>query len=160
MSLYVMNIIHDSVVDGEGLRSVVFFSGCPHQCLGCHNPQSWALRGGTPMSVDEIADELLSNPITDVTLSGGELFVQAKEVKLLARKLRAAGKHIWAYTGYTLEQLQVSSRDKIELLREIDVLVDGPFELENKRPGLMYRGSDNQRIWQMKNGEPIGLIFP
>ncbi|WP_036696872.1 anaerobic ribonucleoside-triphosphate reductase activating protein [Paenibacillus taiwanensis] len=160
MSLYVMNIIHDSVVDGDGLRSVVFFSGCPHQCLGCHNPQSWALMGGTPMSVDEIANELLSNPITDVTLSGGEPFVQAKEVKLLARKLRAAGKHIWAYTGYTIEQLQGASRDKIELLREIDVLVDGPFELDKKRAGLMYRGSANQRIWQLKNGEPIGLIFP
>ena len=160
MTLRVMSIIHDSVVDGEGLRSVVFFSGCPHQCAGCHNPQSWAYSAGTPMTIDEVLEQLLSNPLTDITLSGGEPFMQAKQVKILARRLREAGRNIWEYTGYSLEQLQQSGdTDKLELLQEVDVLVDGPFLLEHKVPGLMFRGSSNQRVWRMKDGKAIGLIY-
>ncbi|MGZ9584792.1 anaerobic ribonucleoside-triphosphate reductase activating protein [Paenibacillus marinisediminis] len=153
----VMSIVHDSVVDGEGLRSVVFFSGCPHQCPGCHNPQSWAYSAGTPMSVEEVAAELLSNPLTDVTLSGGEPFMQARHVKRLARILREHGRHIWAYTGYTLEQIQqIGNKDMLDLLAEIDVLVDGPFQLEHKSLGLEFRGSSNQRIWRMKQANQSG----
>ena len=158
MSLYVMSIVHDSVVDGEGLRTVIFFSGCPHRCLGCHNEQSWKLANGTLMTIDEVYQEVMRNPITDVTLSGGDPFVQAKEVAKLARRLKEAGKHIWSYTGYTLEELKQGTADKQELLRYIDVLVDGRFVLERKIPGLLFRGSDNQRIWKLKDGEPIGLI--
>lgn len=161
MSLQVLSILHDSVVDGEGLRTVVFFSGCPHQCPGCHNPESWNIRNGTKMTVDEVAVEILSNPLTDVTLSGGEPFMQAKEVKQLARKLKEAGRHIWSYTGYTVEHLlQRGTADQRELLQYIDVLVDGPFLMERRRPGLRFCGSDNQRIWRMNCGQPDGLIFP
>lgn len=161
MSMRVLSILHDSVVDGEGLRTVVFFSGCPHQCEGCHNPQSWNMMNGTEMSVAEVAAELLSNPLTDVTLSGGEPFMQAKEVKELARLLRQSGRHIWAYTGYTVEQLlDRGTVDQQELLRCVDVLVDGPFVAERRCPGLPFRGSDNQRIWRMEEGIPVGLISP
>ncbi|MGQ0418497.1 4Fe-4S cluster-binding domain-containing protein, partial [Bacillus sp. HC-Mk] len=73
----VMNIIHDSVVDGEGLRTVVFFAGCPHRCVGCHNPKSWNICNGTEMTVEEIVKEIASNPLTDVTFSGGDPFFQA-----------------------------------------------------------------------------------
>lgn len=156
----VMSIVHDSVVDGEGLRSVVFFSGCPHQCLGCHNPESWKLQAGTTITVGELAAELLSNPLTDITLSGGEPFMQAKQVKHLARLLRQQGRHIWAYTGYTLEQIEQSGNTHmLELLHHIDVLVDGPFMLDRKRIGLSFRGSDNQRVWQLVEGQPVGLIY-
>lgn len=143
----VMNIIHDSVVDGEGLRTVIFFAGCPHFCQGCHNPASWNIRNGTEMSVEEVVYEVASNPLTDVTLSGGEPFFQAKEVAEVARRLKDLGKHIWAYSGYTLEQLE-DAEDVYQrkLLSYCDVLVDGPFILAKKDLTLSFRGSSNQRI--------------
>ncbi len=82
----VMNILHDSVVDGEGLRTVIFFAGCPHHCPGCHNPSSWKMTNGKEMSIDEIFEEVASNPLTDVTFSGGEPFIQAKQLVDLAQK--------------------------------------------------------------------------
>ena len=143
----VMNIIHDSVVDGDGLRTVIFFAGCPHFCEGCHNPASWNIRNGTEMTVDQVVQEVASNPLTDVTLSGGEPFFQALEVAQVARRLKALGKHIWAYSGYTLEQLQDSEdKAKRELLSYCDVLVDGPFILEKRDLTLQFRGSSNQRV--------------
>ncbi|WP_080846047.1 anaerobic ribonucleoside-triphosphate reductase activating protein [Cytobacillus gottheilii] len=142
----VMNILHDSVVDGEGLRTVIFFAGCPHQCPGCHNPASWHMQNGTDMSVEEVVQEAL-NPLTDITLSGGEPFLQAKEVKLVAKRLKSLGKHIWAYTGYTLAELQENgSSDQQELLSYCDVLVDGRFMIEQKDMTLPFRGSSNQSI--------------
>lgn len=142
---------HDSVVDGEGLRTVIFFAGCPHHCFGCHNPESWNPKNGKEMSVQEIMDEVLSNPLTDITFSGGEPFCQAKEVKELARELKKLNKNIWIYTGYTIEQLK-SSEDKHvgELLEYCDVLVDGPFIIEKRDITLPFRGSSNQRIIKLK----------
>lgn len=84
----VMNIIHDSVVDGEGLRTVVFFAGCPHRCFGCHNPKSWNICNGTEMTVEEIVKEIASNTLTDVTFSGGDPFFQAAEVKKVAKAVK------------------------------------------------------------------------
>ncbi|MCT2535436.1 anaerobic ribonucleoside-triphosphate reductase activating protein [Aquibacillus koreensis] len=143
----VMNIIHDSVVDGEGLRTVVFFAGCPHFCKGCHNPQSWNIRNGTEMSVEDILTEIKSNPLTDVTLSGGEPFFQAKEVSVLAKKIKKSGKNIWIYSGYTYEEIRRSNdRYKRELLHYCDILVEGPFILEQRDLSLRFHGSRNQRI--------------
>lgn len=143
----VMNILHDSVVDGEGLRTVIFFAGCPHRCLGCHNPESWKMTNGHSMTVDEIFEEVASNPLTDVTFSGGEPLIQAKNLVSLAKKIKAIGKNIWVYSGYTLEEI-LTSRDpyKKELLQYCDVLVDGRFELEKRDLSLKFRGSSNQRI--------------
>ncbi len=141
-----MNIIHDSVVDGEGLRTVIFFAGCPHFCKGCHNPESWNIKNGREMTVDEIVDEVMSNPICEVTLSGGDPFFQASEVKEVARRLRENGKNIWAFTGYTLEELLELGGDYVELLRQCDVLVDGRFILSERDLSLDFRGSRNQRI--------------
>lgn len=146
----VMNILHDSVVDGEGLRTVIFFAGCPHFCKGCHNPASWNINNGTEMTADEIVAEVASNPLTDVTLSGGEPFFQAKEVAEVARRLKELGKNIWTFSGYTLEQLlEAEGEDgaaKRELLRYCDVLIDGPFILAERDLSLEFRGSRNQRI--------------
>lgn len=143
----VMNILHDSVVDGEGLRTVIFFAGCPHMCKGCHNPKSWNINNGTEMTVDEVVQEVASNPLTDVTFSGGEPFFQAKEVSQVAKRLKKLNKNLWIYTGYTYEQL-VSSNDcfTLELLSYCDVLVDGPFILEERDLTLKFCGSKNQRI--------------
>lgn len=143
----VMNIIHDSVVDGEGLRTVIFFAGCPHFCKGCHNPKSWNIRNGTEMTVEEVVEEVASNSLTDVTLSGGDPFFQARDVSQVAKRLKELKKNIWAYTGYTLEQL-LESPDPYQqkLLHYCDVLVDGPFILEERDLTLNFYGSRNQRI--------------
>lgn len=143
----VMSIHHDSVVDGEGIRTVIFFAGCPHFCKGCHNPRSWNIKNGTEMSMEEIRDEVLSNPLTDVTFSGGDPFFQADEVKVLAKELKEHGKNIWIYTGYTHEQIKDHPNPSFqELLLFCDVLVDGPFILAKKDLTLPFRGSSNQRI--------------
>ncbi|WP_018662651.1 anaerobic ribonucleoside-triphosphate reductase activating protein [Heyndrickxia acidiproducens] len=143
----IMNILHDSVVDGEGLRTVIFFAGCPHFCKGCHNPASWNINNGTEMTVEEVVEEAASNPLTNVTLSGGEPFFQAEEACKLAKQLKQKGKNIWAYTGYTIEQLRTSNDpDKLELLGYCDCLVDGPFILEQRDLSLTFRGSRNQRV--------------
>ncbi|EEM56210.1 Anaerobic ribonucleoside-triphosphate reductase activating protein [Bacillus thuringiensis serovar monterrey BGSC 4AJ1] len=146
-----MNIIHDSVVDGEGLRTVVFFAGCPHHCLGCHNPTSWNLYNGIEMNVKEIIKEISKNPLTDVTFSGGDPFFQAIEVKEVAKAVKSLNKNLWIYTGYTLEEIQNSqNNDMIELLHYGDVLVDGRFEIEKRDLTLPFRGSSNQHIIRLK----------
>ncbi|RFA34350.1 anaerobic ribonucleoside-triphosphate reductase activating protein [Virgibacillus dokdonensis] len=146
----VLSIYHDSVVDGEGLRAVIFFAGCPHFCKGCHNPKSWNLRNGKEMHVNQIVEEAL-NPLNDITLSGGDPFYQAEAVAKVAKQLKEHGKNIWAYTGWTLEQL-LENKDphQLELLQYVDVLVDGPFILAERDLTLTFRGSKNQRIIDMK----------
>lgn len=147
----VMNILHDSVVDGEGLRTVIFFAGCPHHCPGCHNPSSWKMTNGKEMSIDEIFEEVASNPLTDVTFSGGEPFIQAKQLVQLAQKIKDLGKNIWIYSGFTYEEI-INSRDpyKKELLEICDVLVDGKFILAERDLSLLFRGSRNQRITELQ----------
>lgn len=146
MEARVLDIIHDSVVDGEGLRTVIFFSGCPHFCPGCHNPESWNIRNGKIMPIEDIIQEVLSNPLTDVTLSGGDPFFQAPVVKEIAKALKNAGKNIWIYSGYTLEQLLDLGGDHVELLKQCDVLIDGPFILAERDLSLDFKGSRNQRV--------------
>ncbi|MCT1904383.1 anaerobic ribonucleoside-triphosphate reductase activating protein [Oceanobacillus sojae] len=147
----VLSIYHDSVVDGEGLRTVIFFAGCPHFCKGCHNPKSWNLRNGKEIEVQQIVEEAL-NPLTEITLSGGDPFYQAKAAANVARQLKAHGKNIWAYTGWTIEQLlKNKDPDQLELLKYVDVLVDGPFILAERDLTLSFRGSRNQRIIEMKS---------
>jgi anaerobic ribonucleoside-triphosphate reductase activating protein len=153
----VMNIIHDSIVDGAGFRSVVFFAGCPHHCTGCHNPQSWNIKNGTDMTKDEIFAELMQNELTQITFSGGEPFLQCKEIIPLAQALKQAGKNIWSYTGYTFEKL-ITHPNHRKLLRNIDVLVDGPFSLENRDISLLYKGSRNQRIIDVKKSLKAGQV--
>ncbi|WP_445486734.1 anaerobic ribonucleoside-triphosphate reductase activating protein [Niallia sp. 03133] len=143
----VINIIQDSIVDGPGLRSTVFFAGCPHKCPGCHNPQSWNRNAGDDMSIQEIYDELMENTLTNITFSGGEPLIQLNDLTILAKKLKTAGKNIWCYTGYTWEYLLKSNKEPfMKLCRELDILVDGPFIKEKRDLSLFYRGSSNQRL--------------
>ncbi len=152
----IMSIYHDSVVDGEGLRTVIFFAGCPHFCKGCHNPKSWNIRNGKEMQIEEVVKEAL-NPLTDITLSGGDPFFQAKAASKIAKQLKEEhGKNIWAYTGWTIEQLlTIKDENQLELLRYVDVLVDGPFILAERDLTLSFRGSRNQRIIHMDEHRPI-----
>lgn len=144
----ISNTISDSIVDGRGFRFVVFTQGCPHRCEGCHNPSTHDFEGGREVSLQWLLEQMRSNPLCDgLTLSGGEPFAQAKECFELARMTHEAGMNVWCYTGYTFEQiLESGDEDMLALLRESDVLVDGPFILEQRTLTLRWRGSRNQRV--------------
>ena len=140
--------IQDSIVDGPGLRFVLFTQGCPHQCQGCHNPATHDPNGGREEPEEEIINEMLRNKLTDgLTLSGGEPFSQAEACAVIARAAREAGLNVWSYSGYTFEELLASDDANIrELLRLTDVLVDGRFHLPERTLNLKWRGSWNQRL--------------
>lgn len=141
---------NDSIVDGEGIRTVIWTQGCLHHCPGCHNPQTHDLNGGIEYDIEDIKQELSKVELQDgITLSGGDPFFQAKASACLAKYAKSIGMDVWAYTGYTYEQLLSISQkneDIRELLNNIDVLVDGKFEQEKKSLNVRYRGSTNQRI--------------
>ncbi len=142
----ILDIIHDSIVDGKGLRAVIFFAGCPHRCKGCHNPESWNIGYGNAFTITEVMVEIKSNKaIQGVTLSGGDPFFQAKEILELAKEIKQNEYNLWAYTGFTFEEI-IKDNVKLELLKQIDVLVDGRFVEELKDLTLRFRGSSNQRI--------------
>jgi anaerobic ribonucleoside-triphosphate reductase activating protein len=146
----VAGLDEDAIADGPGLRFVLFVQGCPRSCPGCHNPQTHAFGVGNPMTVDELADRILSNPLTTgITFSGGEPLCQAEPLALLAERLRAARPtlDIAIYTGYTFEELLAeASPARLRLLRAADILVDGPFVASLADRLLLFRGSSNQRI--------------
>lgn len=144
----ILDIIHDSIVDGIGLRTVIFFSGCHHRCKGCHNPESWNIEYGNNYIIKEVVDEIQTNKIKQgITLSGGDPFYQADEVLELVKELKIYDYNIWAYTGYTFEEIiNNDNKERSELLKYIDVLVDGRFVEELKDLTLKFKGSSNQRI--------------
>ena len=154
----IASYVHDSIVDGPGLRLTVFVQGCPHRCPGCHNPQTHDFAGGRELSVEALAGELDKNPLLDgLTLSGGEPFAQAKDCAALARAARARGLNVWCYSGWTLEELLQDTRPGVrELLELADVLVDGPFLLEQRSLTLKWRGSANQRVLDLPRSLAAG----
>lgn len=163
MKLRVAGVIKESVVDGPGLRLVVFVQGCPHHCPGCHNAHTWDPAGGAEMAVAEIASMVRANPLLKgVTLSGGEPFEQAAALAMLAAQVREAGKDVITYTGYTWENLLARAGEEKEireLLDASDFLVDGPFLQERRNPDLLFRGSDNQRIIDVTASIEAGRVI-
>ena len=156
----VSNTISDSIVDGPGLRLTVFAQGCPHRCPGCHNPGTHDPQGGREASLEELAALLSANPLLrGLTLSGGEPFAQAEACAALARLAHEKGLDVWAYTGYTYEELTQSGRADWEaLLAETDVLVDGPFLQARKSYAALFRGSDNQRLIDVPATKKAGRV--
>lgn len=169
----IAGIERSSTVDGECWRYVIFFQGCLHKCKGCHNPETWNFTGGEEMTTQQILDDLheFDNAhFYDITLSGGDPFFQASEVKELAKELKADDRNIWAYTGFKFEKFlenldtaqAIDTRtftdkdkpeitaDMIELLNYIDVVVDGKFMESKLTLELPYRGSTNQRLIDVK----------
>ena len=138
----------DSIVDGEGLRAVVWTQGCPHGCPGCHNPQTHAFDGGTSVASESILEQLKAHFYLDgVTFSGGEPMAQAAACGELAQAVHHLGMNVWCYTGYTWEALmEAQDPDQRMFLEQIDVLIDGPFLLAQKSLNLKFRGSANQRL--------------
>ena len=145
-ALRIAGTIGESIVDGPGIRYVLFTQGCPHGCVGCHNPQTHDFAGGKEVTVDTLLADITKNPfVKAVTLSGGEPFCQPAALAQLAAPLKEKGYHLMCYTGYTFEQL-LQKEDARPLLERLDLLVDGPFVLERKNIELKFRGSDNQRV--------------
>lgn len=148
--LRIAGIIKESIVDGPGIRLVVFAQGCKHNCPGCHNPETHSFEGGQTISIEEILAMVKKNPLLDgVTLSGGDPFEQAAAFAGLAREIGKARLNVVTYTGYTYEYLMKHAQVMDgwgELLDETDILIDGRFELEKKSLMLKFRGSKNQRI--------------
>lgn len=142
----------DSIVDGEGLRTVIWTQGCLHNCYGCHNPETHSFTEGKLVDVEVIKEELSNLKLQDgVTFSGGDPMCQVDACLELARHCQSIGLNVWMYTGYTLEELLAKDKKNInELLTYIDVLIDGKFEMDKKSYDVMYRGSTNQRIIDVK----------
>lgn len=141
----ISGIESESIVDGEGIQYVVFTQGCPHHCPGCHNPQTHPFGGGKLVLIEDILDDISKRKdwIDGITLSGGEPFCQIYQCALIAEKAHQMGLSVWCYTGYLFEDLY---KQGIELLKHIDVLVDGPFVQAEKSLDLDFRGSRNQRV--------------
>ena len=138
-----LQILADSVVDGPGLRTVIFFAGCPHQCAGCHNPESWASDGGHYYTVDQVIQQIEQIGSRRITISGGEPFFQPAALVELVAAL--AGYEIYLFTGYTLDQLMRNEQARWVLAR-IDCLIDGRYVQTLPDHSLRIRGSTNQRI--------------
>jgi len=151
-------IVSDSIVDGPGIRTVVFSQGCPHHCRGCHNPETWEFGCGTKVSVETVIEIIQSNPLCrGVTFSGGEPFAQAEAFTRLARILKEKKYEVASYTGYTFEALLQGTLAQKELLKNIDILIDGPFILSEKSLEISFRGSKNQRILDVPKSLAAGI---
>lgn len=141
----ILGIHHDSVVDGPGIRDVIFFAGCEHHCKGCFSPESWNRDKGYDLTVEDILKEL--DDRNDVTISGGDPFhrLNREDLNVLVTAIKErTNKNIWVYTGYTYEELIYDNT--CSALDKIDVLVDGEFHIEEKDLKLKFKGSSNQRI--------------
>lgn len=150
MEIRIAGTVEDSIVDGPGLRYVVFVQGCPHRCEGCHNPETHDFEGGRVTDTDKLFEECVSNPLTSgVTFSGGEPFCQAEALYKLGLRLKERKYNLMIYSGWTFEELcERGGADEYtaKLLGICDILVDGRFVLAERSLMLLYRGSKNQRV--------------
>ena len=160
MKIRLAGIVDESIVDGKGIRMTVFTQGCPHHCPGCHNPQTHDFTGGTEEDTDEIFERFCENPhLRGITFSGGEPFCQPVPLKALADRVHSVKKDVTIYTGWTYEQLiAMHDPDVDALLSVCDVLVDGPFVESLKDPDLLFRGSENQRLIDMRATRETGNV--
>ncbi|MEF9952679.1 MAG: anaerobic ribonucleoside-triphosphate reductase activating protein [Clostridium sp.] len=150
MKVNIAGIKKESIVDGPGIRYVIFAQGCKHNCRGCHNPSTHSFEMNQQMDVDSLIDEIKGlKHIDGVTFSGGDPFYQPNEFAYIAKALKENNIHIISYSGFTYEGL-IKREESRELLENIDVLIDGPF-IENKKSlKVAFRGSTNQRIVDVK----------
>ena len=150
MEIRIAGLVNDSIVDGPDFRLAVFTQGCPHNCEGCHNPETHNFSGGKMMDTAEIVRLMQDNPLLDgITLTGGDPFCQPLPCIELARAAHKMGLSVWAYSGWTYDEL-LADPEMSELLRETDVLVDGPFVLAQRTLDKRFMGSRNQRAVDVK----------
>jgi anaerobic ribonucleoside-triphosphate reductase activating protein len=146
--LRIAGIVHDSIVDGPGLRMTIFMQGCDKDCPGCHNPDARLLSGGTDYTPEALSEKIQANPLlSGVTFSGGEPLLQAATLLPLAERIKRTDLHLAIYTGDTFEAILDRGADaELKLLASADILIDGPFVLAHRTLSLPFRGSSNQRI--------------
>jgi len=137
--------------EGPGRRFALWVQGCPLRCPGCCNPEYLRFDGGTPTPVTELVDEILATPgIEGVTLLGGEPFSHAEGLAELSHQVRLAGLSVMIFTGNTIDEIRAGGhtddRHRERLLRECDLLVDGPYLRENHTTNMRWIGSTNQRV--------------
>ena len=149
------NLEHDSIVNGPGLRAVLWTQGCRQSCPGCQNPETWAEKNaGIRVSIDKVKEELAKlRGQSGITFCGGEPLLQAKACLEIARYCREElGWNIWSFTGLVYEQIP---HDSVawEFVKELDALIDGPFIQSQRDLTLKFRGSRNQRILHLDHGK-------
>lgn len=155
-------VIRESIVDGPGIRFVVFCQGCPHHCAGCHNEATHDFHGGSDCSITKILSAVDENPLLDgVTFSGGEPMCQPEAFYNLAVEIKKRNLNIITYTGYTYEELLKLGETRpaiLKLLDLTDLLIDGPFQMEERDLSLLFRGSRNQRVIDMNETRSRGEL--
>ena len=156
----VYNITKDDMLNGEGLRVVLWVAGCTHKCKNCQNPETWDINGGIPFdsaAKEELFEALNKDYISGITFSGGDpLHPQnRKEITELARELKQnyPDKTLWMYTGFSWDEV-----DDLPVMRYIDVLVDGEFIKALKDDQLHWKGSSNQRVIDVKKTRECGRV--
>lgn len=165
--LRICGINYDSLADGAGIRTAIFFSGCDHHCPGCHNQEAQNVHYGSVVTetiLNKIADEIAKRPyLSGITLTGGDpLYLQIQtedflyhlKEQLAIREVKA--KTVWLYTGSIFETVS-----HLPIFKLVDVCVDGPFLLKKADKTLAFRGSSNQRIIDvqesLRSGETVIL---
>ena len=156
-------ITRDSIVDGPGIRAVVWTQGCPHKCIGCHNPQTHDINDGVEVEVSEVIEDLSKLKLhKGITLSGGDPLMQAEACTHIAKYAKGRNLDVWLYTGYTFDKIVKAANtyrtDWAELMKYIDVIVDGPFIQEKKSELLKFKGSTNQRLIDVKRTLMYGRV--
>ena len=143
-----------SIVDGEGIRAVIWTQGCTHNCPGCHNPETHSFDGGFVEDTRTIKNEISKLTLeSGITFSGGDPILQVDACLDIAKFAKECNLNVWCYTGFTFEELLKMSETKSkikEFLKFVDILVDGKFLIEQKSLNLKFRGSKNQRIIDVK----------
>ena len=161
-TIRIAGIIRESIVDGPGIRFVVFCQGCKHGCYKCQNPESWDFEGGYDCDISKILDAIDQDPLLDgVTFSGGDPIYQSNAFLELAKEIKKRNLNIMLYTGFTYEELlQMKENDNSlnELLNLVDLLVDGPYIDELRDLTLLFRGSKNQRIIDVKQSLDNNMV--
>ena len=154
------NITTDDMLNGDGLRTVLWVAGCEHRCRGCHNPITWDVDGGVPFdeaAEQELFEKLSADYISGITFSGGDPLHKRNrdEITRLAKKVceTLPGKTIWLYTGYSWEDIS-----DLEIIPLLDVLVDGKYVEAVRDPKLHWKGSSNQRVIDVQETLRLGKV--
>lgn len=163
MVIRLSGVVSESIVDGPGLRFAIFTQGCPHHCKGCHNPETHDFDGGRLADTDLIIKKIKENPLlSGVTFSGGEPFCQPEPLADMAVKLKKDGYHLLAFTGYRFEKLLEMSEENQSiktLLKNLDIIIDGKFELDKRSLDLTFKGSSNQRTIDVAQSLEAGKVI-
>lgn len=159
------NITHEDMLNGTGIRVVLWVAGCEHCCEGCQNPSTWDCNNGLEFdnkAKEELFNALNKDYISGITFSGGDPlhYANRKEVLCLIKDIKQifSNKDIWIYTGYTWEEIQ-SNKDLLEVVECVDVLVEGRFKKELMNKNYHWAGSTNQRVIDIQKTLREGMII-